>query len=80
MAAAPAGAAVTARQGGGSSSYGNAGLGTVDAGPAGARLLEAAEAGVIVAQGTGGGAGREKGEQTAGLTAMVAQAGRGKKK
>ena len=44
MAATLAGAAVTARQGGGSSSYGNARLGTANAGPAGARLLEAAEA------------------------------------
>ena len=45
MVAAPAGAGVTARQGGDSSSDGNAGLGTADAGTAGARLLEAAEAG-----------------------------------
>ena len=80
MATAPTGAAVTALQGGGSSSYGNAGLGTADAGPVGARLLEVAEAGATVAQGTGGGVGREEGEQTAGLTVMVAQAGRGKKK
>ena len=42
--AAPAGAVVTERQGGDSSSYGNAGLRTADVGPAGARLLEAAEA------------------------------------
>ena len=67
MAAAPAGAAVTARQGGGSSSYGNAGLGTADAGLAGARLLEAAE----------GGATRGVNYE---IMAMVAQAGRGKKK